>query len=154
MVFECGCLELCVYYSVGVLGSWVSFGERGNWQWCGLQEGERSGFGGGTVANADGDGAAGILGKCGVTERGRGRKNLGIFFIFYLIIIIHILVFFLYTWQTFVQNSKYRSCHVIVFDRFVNGLDGVRQNKMPRVNQWGKVCHCDFQGAIWGLTIL
>lgn len=34
------------------------------------------------MASADGDGTAGILGKCGVTERGRGRKNLGIFFIF------------------------------------------------------------------------
>lgn len=34
------------------------------------------------MANADRDGTAGILGKCGVTERGRGRKNLGIFFIF------------------------------------------------------------------------
>lgn len=63
--------------------------ERGNWQWCGLQECERSGFGGGTVANADGDGTAGILGKCGVTERGRGRKNLGIFFIFELLLSIY-----------------------------------------------------------------
>lgn len=108
------------------------------------------------MANADRDGTAGILGKCGVTEGGRGRKNLGIFFIF-LIIIIHIFLFlflFFTHGQTFMQNSKYRSCHVIVFDRFVNGLDGVRQNKMPRVNQWGKVCHCDFQGAMWGLTIL
>lgn len=96
------------------------------------------------------------LGSLGNVEWQRGEeggRTWG-YFLFFNYYYPYIFIFIFYTWQTFMQNSKYRSCHVIVFDRFVNGLDGVRQNKMPRVNQWGKVCHCDFQGAMWGLTIL